>query len=151
MPKLERRRAVLDSWYRMESLAHSLKATSQLDAPTRLKLTVSAALSQVAMPGIWSQGPVYRRLDSGFLAQPLIPKAPPTPRLHIDQVNGSLRVFDPVHSPDFSEIPATMSLPELQPSKAPPISSKPRVPFLLTAVAAGFAAGLAAAFLFGWL
>lgn len=135
----------------MASLANSLKVAQPLDVPTRLRLTMPVSLDAVSIPGVWSQGPVYRRLDSEFLEQPLIPKAPPAPRLRIDRINGSMRVFDPVHSPDLSEIPPTLSLPQLPYRQAEPALDKPRIKYQAAAVAAGFAAGLAAAFLFGWL
>jgi hypothetical protein len=139
----------------MASLAHSLKVLPGVVPPTRLRLTVSTSLNGPD-PSIWSRGPIYRRLDSGFLEQPLIPKAPPTPRLRIDQVNGSLRVFDLIHSPAFSDMPETVSLPELpqrEPLQLAPLPSrtKPRFWYQAAAIAAGFAAGLAAAFLFGLL
>ena len=134
----------------MASLANSLNVSPENAAPTRLRLTVTTSLNKISMPGAWSRGPTYRRLDSGFLEQPLIPKAPLTPRLRIDQVNGSLRVLDLVHSPPFSDIPDTLSLPELVFSAASPSRNKPKFQFQLAALGAGFAAGLAAAFLFGW-
>lgn len=102
--------------------------------------------------GVWSNGPVYKRLDSDFLQRPLIPRAPLAPRLRIDQVNGSLRVVDPVHSPDFSEVPETVSLPTLARPLAPQVVARtPRVRFQILAVLAGFVAGILAAMLFGWL
>lgn len=158
----------------MASLANSLTASSKNEAGTRLRLTLSASPHHISAADVWSKGPVYQRLDSSFLEEPSIPKAPPAPRLRIDRFNGSLRVFDPVHSPDFSDAPETVSLPvlsrldppfELQRDPARPASpgpqdsvftampgsSRPRLAYQAAAVAVGFAAGLAAAFLFGWL
>ena len=135
----------------MASLANSLKAAQPIDPPTRLRLTVSASLDRIPLPGAWSHGPVYRRLDSGFLEQPLIPKAPLTPRLHIDRIDGSLRVFDSGLRPEFSDIPPTVSLPELAQPEVPPIGDHRRIWYQVVAVGVGFVAGLAAAFLFGWL
>jgi hypothetical protein len=140
----------------MASLAHSLKVLPGIEPPTRLRLTVSRALDGNPVPDIWSRGPVYRRLDSDFLEQPLIPKAPPTPRLRIDQVNGSLRVLDLLHSPAFSDMPSTVSMPEfgqpeMRQAEPPLTGNKPRFWYQAAAIAAGFAAGLAAAFLFGLL
>lgn len=141
----------------MASLASSQKVADPLDAPTRLRLTMSASLDKIPVPGMWSQGPVYRRLDSDFLERPLIPKAPLAPRLRIDRINGSMRVFDAVHSPELSEMPPTVSLPQLeqppqlQLPEAESARGKPRLWYQALAVAVGFAAGLAAAFLFGWL
>jgi hypothetical protein len=135
----------------MASLANSLNVSDANAAPPRLKLTLTTSLNKIPMAGAWSRGPTYRRLDSGFLEQPLIPKAPPTPRLRIDQVNGSLRVLDLVHSPPFSNMPETQSLPELERSEAPSSHPKAGLEFQIAALSVGFAAGLAAAFLFGWL
>jgi hypothetical protein len=134
----------------MASLVNSLTASAQNAAPTRLRLTVATSLHDLPIPGAWSRGPTYRRLDSGFLEQPLIPRAPLTPRLRIDRVNGSLRVLDLVHSPPYSDMPETLSLPELGHSAAPLSRNRAKVPLQLAALGAGFAAGLAAAFLFGW-
>lgn len=136
----------------MASLGSSLHLSNTLEQPTRLGMTVSAQLEPLPVPGVWSRGPVYHRLDSGFLEQPLIPKAPLTPRLRIDQVGGTLRVFDsPRPGPEPSEVPPTLSLPELQQAEVLPLHARPRLTFHLAAIVAGFAAGLAAAFLFGWL
>jgi hypothetical protein len=135
----------------MASLAQSLKVVGAGAPPTQLKLTLSASLDKISLPGVWSRGPTYRRLDSGFLEQPLIPKAPPTPRLRIDDVNGSLRVLDLVHCPQISNMPETQSLPELRSPDVRREERKSALTFQVTALAIGFGAGLAAAFLFGWL
>jgi len=136
----------------MGSTAKSIPTTPGKESGNRVKLTVPVELAPLPRtPGVWSQGPVYKRLDSDFLQRPLIPRAPPTPRLRIDQINGSLRVFDPVHSPDFSESPETVSLPQLARPLGPPIQPKPKLNLQVMAVLAGFAAGLAAAILLGWL
>jgi len=135
----------------MASLAQSLKAPGAQLQPTQLRLTLSASLDKIPLPGVWSRGPTYRRLDSGFLEQPLIPKAPLAPRLRIDQVNGSVRVLDLVHSPPFSEVPETQSLPELTHYDVPARDRRAGGAFQIVALAIGFGAGLAAAFLFGWI
>lgn len=135
----------------MASLAQSLKTDGSPSSPTKLKLTLSASLDKIPLPGVWSRGPMFRRLDSGFLEQPLIPKAPPTPRLRIDDVNGSLRVLDLVHCPQISNMPETQSLPELRPPEVRREERKSALTFQIAALAIGFGAGLAAAFLFGWL
>jgi hypothetical protein len=124
----------------MTSLAKSLKAT------------VSTSLNQIPAAGYWSKGPVYRQIDSDFLERPLIPKAPPTPRLRIDRISGTPRVLDLVRTTAVSEMPPTVSLPELSfRVSSLPESNKPQLMFQIAALGAGFAAGLAAAFLFGWL
>jgi hypothetical protein len=134
----------------MASLAKSLKVEQPVDSPPKLKLTVSASLNRIPVPGTWSRGPVYKKLDSGFLEQPLIPKAPLAPRLRIDNINGSLRVIDAVEPPAISDMPPTLSLRTIS---APPIETvqvRSKVFYQSLALAIGFAAGLAAAFFLGW-
>jgi hypothetical protein len=94
---------------------------------------------------------VYKQLDADFLQRPLIPKAPPAPKLSIDNANGSLRVIDTINNPAFSDMPDTVSLPQvgsaLTLSQRDPVRTK----FQIIAVIAGFVAGLAAALILGWL
>jgi hypothetical protein len=136
------------------SAAKSLDTgASSRHAPTnRVPLTVPGELQKVERrKEVWSRGPVYHQLDADFLERPLIPRAPPTPRLRIDRVDGSLRVFDAVASPDESALPETVSLPKF----AAPVQAKSprqiRVGLQALAVLLGFAAGLLAALVFGWL
>jgi len=44
--------------------------------------------------GPWSGVPLWRGLDSAFLCEPSIPKAPPTPRVRIEMIGHSLRISD---------------------------------------------------------
>jgi hypothetical protein len=140
----------------MASAAKSRQTGTQPpQVPTnRVPLTVPGELQKVAKRReVWSRGPVYHQLDPGFLERPLIPRAPPTPRLRIDRDGGNVRVFDAVASPDESAIPETVSLPEV--AVASPKSAKSlertRAGFQVLAVVLGFAAGLLAALAFGWL
>jgi hypothetical protein len=115
-----------------------------------LTATVDLA-TPLGRAGVWSQGPVYRKLDSDFLQRPLIPKAPPAARLRIDQVDGSLCLVDPVNGP---EIPSSAERVSVHPPSSPkgplPVDQK-RLAFPVLAILAGFLAGLAAALLLGWL
>jgi len=45
-----------------------------------------------AVEGPWSSVPLWRGLDEAFLCEPAIPKAPPTPRFHVD---GTLAISKP--------------------------------------------------------
>jgi hypothetical protein len=94
---------------------------------------------------------VYKQLDADFLQRPLIPKAPPAAKLTIDDINGSLRVIDTLHQPAFSAIPETVSLPEVGAQRRPQAQGLSRFKFHLIALLTGFAAGLAAALVLGWL
>jgi hypothetical protein len=94
---------------------------------------------------------VYKQLDADFLQRPLIPKAPLTPKLSIDNSNGSLRVIDPINNPAFSDVPDTMSLPQVGTALILSERDPSRTKFQIIAVIAGFAAGLAAALILGWL
>jgi hypothetical protein len=136
----------------MGSLAKSLSTEPKQDPATRIQLTMPGGLQPLSSrDGVWSQGPIYKQLDAAFLQRPLIPRAPPTPRLTIDRINGSLRVIDPVHSPAFSDIPNTLSSPLQARHHEPKATGKARLQFQLLAIFAGVAAGLAAALLLGWL
>jgi hypothetical protein len=154
----------------MESLAGSRKAARADEPPTQLRLTLAVSQKHVssAAADAWSKGPVYRRLDSDFLEQPLIPKAPPTPRLLIDRDQASWRIDDRKPPADVSDAPTTLSEFEIDPADAPPRAlahavlaaptrrlrsarGRPALAYQAAAVAAGFAAGLIAAFLFGLL
>jgi len=42
----------------------------------------------------WSSVPLWRGLDEAFLCEPAIPKAPPTPRFHVD---GTLAISKATH------------------------------------------------------
>ncbi|MGC4063480.1 MAG: hypothetical protein QM784_02270 [Polyangiaceae bacterium] len=130
----------------------------QTDAPAphvptnRVPLTVPGELKKVERrKEVWSRGPVYHHLDPSFLERPLIPRAPPTPRLRIDRVDGSLRVFDAVAAPDESAIPETVTLPKVAPPVVISTPKRSRVGFQVLAVVLGFAAGLLAALICGWL
>lgn len=88
-------------------MAVSRKRLEARESPPKLKLTVSDSLGELPIAGVWSRGPVYQPLDPDFLAQPSIPKAPPTPRLQIDRIDGSLRVIDALDAPRKPSVPMT--------------------------------------------
>jgi hypothetical protein len=136
----------------MGSLAKSIPTGQKQEPVNRIRLTMPGQQPHVVVrQGVWSQGPVYKQLDADFLQRPLIPRAPPAPRLSIDNVNGSLRVIDPLNNPLISDIPDS----EVLPQNALPLETetgrRSRLRFQILAVFAGFAAGLAAALLLGWL
>ena len=134
----------------MGAPAKSISPESQKALGNRVRLTLPGQGVQIRQ-GVWSQGPVYKQLDADFLQRPLIPKAPLTPKLSIDNSNGSLRVIDPINNPAFSDVPDTMSLPQVGAALTLSERDPSRTKFQLIAVIAGFAAGLAAALILGWL
>jgi hypothetical protein len=136
----------------MGSLANSISAPNAQEPITHARLTIPGVQPQRGnRPGVWSQGPVYKQLDPEFLQRPLIPRAPPTPRLSIDRVNGSLRIIDQVNTPAITDVPDTVSLPIRVHTPLPPLTPKSNRSLQLFAVLAGFVAGLVAALLLGWL
>lgn len=136
----------------MASAARSIPTSARKGQPNRVNLNAKGDLfAPLPRTGVWSQGPVYKKLDSDFLQRPLIPKAPPAPRLRIDQVNGSLRVVDPFNGPEISDIPDTVSLSPISRPKGSPPAGQTRLAFPVLAIFVGFVAGLAAALLLGWL
>lgn len=100
---------------------------------------------------------MYQPLDPGFLAQPRIPKAPPTPRLQIDRVNGSLRVIDGLERRSQRsrvETTARVSDSETYPNPSP-LAKRQRTlarfsrekRYQILALVIGFSAGIIAAML----
>lgn len=143
----------------MESLANPRKAMKSDESLGKLRPTVTESLERIPLAGAWSRGPVYYRLDSDFLAQPQIPKAPPTPRLQIDCVDGGLRVVDriaqlaatdpvPAGTEDGLE-PHAATLPGVRVNAVRPSLGRGRS-YQLLALAVGFGAGIAAAALLRW-
>lgn len=47
-------------------------------------IPASIPVANGAVEGPWSSVPLWRGLDEAFLCEPDIPKAPPTPRFHVD-------------------------------------------------------------------
>lgn len=99
-------------------MAGSRKQLEVPESPPKLRLTISDSLRDLPIAGVWSRGPVYQPLDPDFLAQPRIPKAPPTPRLQIDKVNGSVRVIDSL------DVRRQRSVPSADQGRAPPTQSQ---------------------------
>lgn len=138
----------------MESLANPRKAAKDVESFGKLRPTMTESLERIPLAGAWSRGPVYYRLDSDFLAQPQIPKAPPTPRMQIDHVDGGLRVVDrfaqlaatdpvPAGTEDGLE-PHAPTLPGMRMNAVQPWLERGRA-YQLLALVIGFSAGIAAA------
>lgn len=117
---------------------------------TRVRLTAPGQPAQVRQ-GVWSKGPVYKQLDADFLQRPLIPKAPPAAKLTIDDTNGNLRVIDTLNQPAVTAVAEPVSMPQVGALRRPHRHELSRFKFHVIALLAGFAAGLAAALILGWL
>jgi hypothetical protein len=86
---------------------------------------------------------VHQPLSHDLLRDPRIPRAPLAPRLNIELVDGMLRIYDPVDTPD----PISSVRPRLQPlAKSKRVR---RVPWPVTvmAITLGFVLGLGLALL----
>lgn len=60
----------------------------------KIDIPASMPSANGAVGGPWSSVPLWRGLDSAFLCEPEIPKAPPTPRIHVDEVIAIPRLPD---------------------------------------------------------
>ena len=89
-----------------------------------------------AVGGPWSSVPLWRGLDSAFLCEPEIPKAPPTPRINVDEVLAIPRLPDnPFMGPRKTPITKVMK----------PVTSAPNAApkkMLVVSAAIGFVGGM---------
>ena len=94
-----------------------------------------------AVGGPWSSVPLWRGLDEAFLCEPAIPKAPPTPRFHVD---GSLAISK---TPEVHVADSADAQEQLVPQKSQPIPVK----MLLLSGGLGFLGGIIVAWCTGLL
>lgn len=104
-----------------------------------------------AVGGPWSSVPLWRGLDSAFLCEPSIPKAPLTPRFQVDEVITIPKLPDnPFLSSAKPTERASAQEPEQQSSKSSQADRRP-IKLLLLSAAVGFASGMLMAWWTGLL
>ena len=119
-------------------------------------LPVSMPQGNGLVDGPWSSVPLWRGLDAAFLCEPAIPKAPPTPRIHIDSPipcdkvsngppNDVVRGDGSVGKPDPATEPVLPTT--RQPPRAPRASRLTRL--LLLSALVGFVFGFVVAWCSG--
>jgi hypothetical protein len=115
--------------------SRSIDKKAWLDA----SIPASIPAANGAIEGPWSSVPLWRGLDEAFLCEPDIPKAPPTPRFHVD---GTLAISKPTEGP----LAASARAQELFAS--PKSRAKP-VKMLLLSAGLGFLGGIVVAWCTG--
>jgi hypothetical protein len=109
----------------------------------KLAMPASMPSANGAVGAPWSSVPLWRGLDSAFLCEPAIPKAPPTPRFHVDEVIAVPALPDNPFMPSAKKAGAQVVTPATTKRRATPAR------MLIVSAALGFVGGMLVAWCSG--